>query len=55
MSKTTEELHNELATLFIELNEALEQINLINNYVHQDQFHDDRDILGAIFYFGHMQ
>lgn len=55
MSKTTEELHYELATLFIELNEALEQINLINNYVHQDQFHDDRDILRAIFYFGHIQ
>lgn len=55
MSKTAEELLNELASLFNEANEALEEINLINNYVHQDQFHDDRDILRAIFYFGHMQ
>lgn len=55
MNKTPQELANELASLFNEANEALEEIKLINNYVHQDQFSDDRDILRAIFYFGHMQ
>lgn len=54
MSKTPEELLNELRSLLNEANEAVEKINIINNYVHQEHFSDNRDILRAIFYFGHM-